>query len=105
MYYCRREVSIMSTKFNDATPDVPIDMNDAPKKVEGLLQELDEKIQHVLSQLKEKRGMEVYPLFTADSSIEGDTVNGVFYDLCSTVPNTVVQLDVIVDTSRRLIHA
>lgn len=42
----------MSTKFNDATPDVPIDMNDTPKTVEGLLQELDEKIQHVLSQLK-----------------------------------------------------
>src|SRR5260370_40829618 len=52
MYYCRREVSIMSAKFNDATPDVPIDMNDIPKTVEDLLQELDEKIQNVLSQLR-----------------------------------------------------
>ncbi len=95
----------MSMKFNDATPDVPIDMNDTAKTVEGLLQELDEKIQHVLSQLKEKRGTAVYPLFTADSSIEGDTVNGVFDDLCSTIPNTNARLDVIVDSSGGDIHA
>lgn len=95
----------MGTKFSDATSDLPTDMSNTPKTAEDVLKELDSEIQQVLSQLTEKRGTAVYPLFLSDSSIVSDTVNDVFDDLCSCVSGTNARLDVIVDSSGGDIHA
>jgi hypothetical protein len=95
----------MGTKHYDTTADMPTETNTMPKTVDDFLGELDGKIQQVLSQLREKRGTAVYPLFLGDVSIEADTVNGVFDDLCSTLQNTNARLDVIVDSSGGDIHA
>ncbi len=95
----------MRKKFNDTIPNEPTDMSNTSKSVDSLLQEIDEKIQQVLSRLEEKRGRSVYPLFLGDTIIEGYTVDGVFDDLRSCIANTCTRLDVIVDSSGGDIHA
>src|SRR5439155_5988479 len=52
-----------------------------------------------------KRGTSVYPLFLRDSSIDRDTVDDVFDDLCSCLQGTNARLDVILDSSGGDIHA
>lgn len=95
----------MRKKFNDAESATATDISNTPKTVEDTLREFDEQIRQVLSQLKEKRGRFVYPLFLGDVSIERDTVNGVFDDLRSYISNPCARLDVIVDSSGGDIHA
>jgi len=95
----------MRKKFNNTALDIPTDVTDTPKTVEDVLQELDERMQQVLSQLKEKRGAPIYPLFLRDSSIEGDTIDDVFDDLCSSISTNNARLDVILDSSGGDIHA
>lgn len=95
----------MRKKYSNATPDILTDMSDTPTTVDNELRELDEKMQQVLSQLKEKRGTLIYPLFLRDAIIVGDTVDYVFDDLCCSVPNPCDRLDVIVDSSGGDIHA
>lgn len=100
----------MRKKFNVAEPIIDPetnheDLHNARKTDEKTLQELDKKIQQILSQLREKRGTSIYPLFLRDSSLDGDTVDDVFDDLCSCFPGINTRLDVILDSSGGDIHA
>jgi hypothetical protein len=95
----------MRKKFDDVTPVVSPEISNMPKSVEDVLQELDEKMQQVLSALKEKRGKYVYTLFLGGTSLEGYTVDDVFNDLSRCIPNANARLDVILDSSGGDIHA
>lgn len=95
----------MRKKFSDPAPTTPEEMSNIRKSAKDILQELDEKMLQVLTQLKERRGTEIYPLFLRDSIIELDTVDDVFNDLRTSISNPNARLDVILDSSGGDIHA
>jgi len=95
----------MRTKFNVTTSETPTDVDNTPSSDQDILQELDNKIQQALAQFREHRGTAVYSLFIGDLSIDPNTVNDVFDDLCASIPNPNARLDVIVDSPGGDIHA